>query len=81
MLFKEALDVLKAGKALRRLSWKNEEGYLQLMPGMKYVWKIILHPQPNAGNFIFAIDDFTADDWVEFDANALTIETKSETPL
>jgi hypothetical protein len=62
MLFYEALDALKTGRAMRRESWKPEEGYLQLMPGMKYVWKIILHPQPNAGNFIFAVDDFTAED-------------------
>lgn len=66
MLFEEALTMLKDGKSMCRAVWPLEEGYLQIMPGMKYVWKIVLLPNPNAGNFIFSVEDFTADDWQEF---------------
>jgi hypothetical protein len=66
MLFEEALTMLKDGKSICRSAWSLDDGYLQIMPGMKYVWKIVLLPQPNAGNFIFSVDDFTADDWQEF---------------
>lgn len=74
MLFLEALTQLKAGKAMRRSAWKAEEGYLKLMPGMNYVWKIVLHPNPNAGNFIFSIDEFIADDWEEYIVPAAPLE-------
>ncbi len=66
MLFSEALTQLETGIAMRRAAWDYSEGYLSVMPGMKYVWKIVLMPAPNAGNFIFSIEDFNADDWVEF---------------
>jgi len=65
MQFKEALEKLQAGFAVRRLSWPATEGYLKFLPGMKHIWKIMLLPNPNAGNFIFAVDDFLCDDWVE----------------
>jgi len=66
MLFSEALAQLQEGHAMRRASWEESEGYLSLMPGMKHVWKIVLQPNPNAGNFIFSVEDFLGDDWVEF---------------
>jgi len=66
MLFLDALAQLQAGVSMRRKAWAIEEGYLKLMPGMKFVWKIILVPNPNAGNFIFSVEDFTKDDWEEF---------------
>ncbi len=66
MLFTDALLKLKEGVAMRRSSWDESEGYLKVMPGMDYVWKIVLKPNPNAGNFIFSIADFDRDDWVEF---------------
>ncbi len=63
MLFVEALESLQAGNAVRRQSWDEQEGYLKILPGMKFVWKIVLLPNPNAGNFIFSIEDFMGDDW------------------
>lgn len=66
MLFLDALKQLEAGVAMRRTAWADSEGYLKVMPGMKYVWKIVLIPNPNAGNFIFSLEDFNGDDWVEF---------------
>ena len=65
MLFVYALERLKMGAAMRRKGWTEEDGYIALMPGMKYVWKIVLLPNPNAGNFIFSVEDFTANDWEE----------------
>jgi hypothetical protein len=66
MLFQEALSELKDGIAMRRAEWPIEEGYLKLMPGMKFVWKIVLVPNPNAGNFIFSVEDLEGNDWEEF---------------
>ena len=66
MLFLDALAKLQANVPMRRASWAESEGYLTILPGALYVWKIILQPQPNAGNFIFCVADFLADDWVEF---------------
>jgi len=66
MLFLEALAELEAGKAMRRAAWEDAEGYLKVLPGMKFVWKIVLVPNPNAGNFIFSLEDFNGDDWEEF---------------
>ena len=74
MLFLEALKELESGAAMRRSSWPTDEGYLKLMPGMKFVWKIVLVPNPNAGNFIFSLEDFNGDDWVEFVAPSCPIE-------
>lgn len=78
MLFLDALQSLKAGQAMRRASWAEEEGYLQLMPGMKFIWKIMLVPNPNAGNFIFSVEDFEGDDWVPFVAPAEPLEAEKE---
>jgi len=66
MLFKDALSKLEKGIPMNRKSWLETDGYLKLMPGMGYVWKIVLLPNPNAGNFIFAVEDFRADDWQEY---------------
>lgn len=66
MLFAEALQKLQDGVAMRRSAWPEIEGYLKLMPGMGHVWKIVLQPNPNAGNFIFSVADFLGDDWVEY---------------
>ncbi len=79
MLFLEALEQMKAGKALRRKAWADSEGYLKILPDMKYVWKIVTQPTPNAGNFIFSIEDFEKDDWVEFELPKTTSESIEET--
>jgi hypothetical protein len=63
MLFNEMLKELEVGKAVVRKSWRHEEGYLKLMLGMKSVWKILLQPTVNAGNYLFLMEDFAADDW------------------
>lgn len=63
MLFAEALQELKAGKSIARESWKEEEGYLVFMKGMKHIWKIITLPNPNAGNHILSVEELDADDW------------------
>jgi len=67
MLFQEALDLLHKGDALCREVWSLEDGYLKLMEGMKHVWKIVLHPAPNAGNYIFSVEDLLANDWKKFE--------------
>ena len=67
MLLQEALDNLKAGKQMHRAAWDINEGYLSLMPGMTHVWKVVITPSTNAGNFIFSLEDLTADDWKEFE--------------
>ena len=69
MLFEKALQQLKDGYAVRRLVWPIAEGYLKILPGMKHVWKIVLLPNPNAGNFIFSVEDFDAEDWIIVDAH------------
>ena len=74
MLFEEALTMLKEGKSMCRAAWSLEDGYLQIMPGMAYVWKIVLKPNPNAGNYIFSVADFGEDDWQEFVVPLAAIE-------
>jgi hypothetical protein len=66
MLLKEALDVLKSGAQVMRRGWEVQDGYLVFMPGMKHIWKIVLQPQPNAGNYIFSMEDLASDDWELF---------------
>jgi len=68
MLFSEALEQLQHGETMCRESWTLEDGYLKLMPGMKFVWKIVLLPNPNAGNYIFCVEDFLGCDWKKFEA-------------
>lgn len=78
MLFLEALEQMKAGVAMRRTAWADTEGYLKVLPDMKYVWKIVTQPNPNAGNFIFSIEDFEANDWVQFELPKPAIEEAQE---
>lgn len=74
MLFLEALEQLKAGKSMYRAGWNPQDGYLVFMKGMTHVWKIVLQPAPNAGNYIFSVEDFGADDWKEFESIKPVIE-------
>lgn len=76
MLFLEALAKLQAGSPMKRAGWAESEGYLKCMPGMDYVWKIVLVPNPNAGNFIFSIADFHGDDWEEFVIPSAPVEAE-----
>lgn len=63
MLFAEALQALKEGKNVAREVWQEADGFLALMRGMKHIWKIIPHPNPNAGNHILSVEELEADDW------------------
>jgi Protein of unknown function (DUF2829) len=63
MLFSDALVQLKAQMPVYRSGWVPQDGYICLMPGMTHVWKVVLMPAPNAGNYIFSMADFLADDW------------------
>lgn len=76
MLFMEALKLLEDGKNVSRKCWKDEDGYLTLMSGMKYVWKILITPQPNAGNHILSVEDLKSDDWEEFDLNKFSAKVE-----
>lgn len=66
MNFQEALVELKARKPMYRKGWEPQDGYVVFMPGMSHVWKIVLKPQPNAGNFMFSVEDYDANDWDVF---------------
>lgn len=63
MLFAKALEALKSNKMVSRESWKEEDGYLALMPGMKHIWKILPYPNPNAGNHVISVEELEANDW------------------
>lgn len=78
MLFQEALKLLQAGEILCREAWKLEDGYLKLMTGMSHVWKIVLHPVPNAGNYIFSLEDLISSDWKKFEMPGTIVEDSLE---
>jgi len=63
MQLQEALVQLKAGYPMYRTGWQPQDGYIVFMPGMSHIWKIVLTPQPNAGNYIFSMEDLNASDW------------------
>jgi hypothetical protein len=52
MLFKDAIVQLQGRIPMHRTGWNPQDGYIVLMPGMAYIWKIVLQPAPNAGNYI-----------------------------
>ena len=78
MLLSEALEHLKAGKCMYRKGWNPQDGYVVFMKGMSHVWKIVLQPAPNAGNYIFSVEDLTADDWAEFEVPHEPVEVVAE---
>lgn len=69
MKLQDALVLLEQGKYISRECWQEIDGYLVLMKGMKHVWKILITPNPNAGNHIFSYNELIADDWIEYDEN------------
>ena len=77
MLFQEALEQLKAKVPMYRTGWDPQDGYVVLMPGMMHVWKIVLQPSPNAGNYIFSVEDLSSGDWEVFSVSKCEVE-KSE---
>lgn len=80
MLLSEAMVELHAGHSMCRAAWTIEDGYLMLMPGMKHVWKIVLNPAPNAGNFIFSVEDIEGADWKIFEFPKEPVEAIVEEP-
>lgn len=76
MQLSDALVKLKEGHAMHRTGWVPQDGYVSLMPGMAHVWKIVLQPSPNAGNFIFSYEDLTSSDWEEFKGLTQVIEAE-----
>jgi hypothetical protein len=74
MLLQAAIDLLKDGECMHRTGWVPQDGYIVCMPGMSHAWKIVLHPTPNAGNYIFSIEDLVADDWEKFEISKEPIE-------
>lgn len=67
MKLQDALVLLEQGKYISRECWQEIDGYLVLMKGMKHIWKILITPNPNAGNHIFSYPELIADDWIEYD--------------
>lgn len=63
MLFQEALDLLLKGKYVSRDVWDKTGEYCVLLPGMQYIWKIVTHPAPNAGNWLPLVSDFLGNDY------------------
>ena len=78
MLFSDALVQLQARVPMFRKGWDPQDGYIYFMPGMTHVWKIVLHPNPNAGNYIFSYEDFVSDDWEVFNPANVVIEAENE---
>lgn len=78
MLLQEALDLLQKGEVLCRDAWALEEGYIAFMRGMQHVWKIVLHPSPNAGNYIFSMADLLASDWKLFETPAKEVKAEQQ---
>lgn len=78
MLLQEALELLQKGEVMVRELWSIEDGYLTFMKGMQHVWKIVLQPQPNAGNYIFSLADLLADDWKLFELPKDPVEAETQ---
>ena len=75
MNFAEALAQLKARVPMYRTGWEPQDGYLTFMPGMTHVWKIVLSPAPNAGNYIFSVADLDAADWAVYEDHKEPVAT------
>ena len=78
MLFADALLQLEARVPMYRTGWVPQDGYVTLMPGMAHVWKIVLSPAPNAGNYIFSVEDLKASDWEVYTQLAAPVEAVPE---
>ncbi len=64
MKFIEAVELLVKGNFVIRESWDEDRGYLVFMPGMKNIWCITINPTVNAGNNLFSVEDYMAEDWI-----------------
>lgn len=77
MNFQEAYAQLKAGQYMQRAEWNTSGEYCILLPGMPYIWKILLIPNPSAGNWLPTCADFDANDWNVFE-RAVPAEVTAE---
>ena len=80
MLFQQALEQLKTRVPVYRTGWEPQDGYLTLMPGITHVWKIVLHPNPNAGNYIFSVEDLSSADWEVYQEPKAVVDCKPAEP-
>lgn len=80
MFFKEALENLLKGNFVTRASWAETGEYCCLMPGMATIWKIMIKPQPNAGNWLPFVSDLLADDWKLVDRGVSQTEQTPAAP-
>jgi hypothetical protein len=62
MLFADAVRSLVSGSYVTRTSWQDGS-YLVMMPGMQYIWKVSIIPNPAAGNWLPMMDDLLGSDW------------------
>jgi hypothetical protein len=62
MHFNSALTSMLLGSYITRSSW-TDGSYLCFLPGMSYIWKVAVVPNPAAGNWMPSVDDLVADDW------------------
>jgi hypothetical protein len=68
MLLQEAVEMMKNGCHMVRKDWTEKDGYLTTLPKADFVWKVVFTGNvPNAGNYIFDIEDILAGDWRELD--------------
>lgn len=63
MMFEDALKALMNGEYVSRNAWDATGEYVVLLPAMQYIWKILVQPNPNAGNWLPLVADLLADDW------------------
>ncbi len=63
MNFTEVLTELQKGNYATRSAWDASGEYVLLLPGMNYIWKILIQPNPSAGNWLPMMSDILADDW------------------
>lgn len=68
MILDDMLKLLDKGDVVCREVWSLGDGYLVFLPGMKHIWKVVILPQANAGNYIFSREDLSATDWKKFEA-------------
>lgn len=81
MNFQEAFKLLQDGKYVMRKEWLASGEYCILLPGMPYIWKILLVPNPSAGNWLPLMADLLADDWMTVEeAKALNAPQLAEEP-
>lgn len=71
MLFKEAIDNLKAGKFVGRNAWKAECGYLVFLPGLTHFLKVTTQPKPQVIPWAADIADSVSDDWAVYEPHFL----------